>query len=100
MRTPRGPWRSPAAPATDRAWVLAHRALARADRGDADAALADAAAAGAIADRLGYPLPLVWTAVAVAVLELSRGNPAAAWEAARPLAEEPGRDETLTVYLL
>ena len=69
----------------NRAWVLAHRSLARAHRGDAGAALADAADAAAIAAGLGYPLPLVWTATAVAVLELSRGNPAAAWDAAAPV---------------
>ena len=84
----------------NRAWVLAHRALARAHRGDAEAAEADAAEAAAIAVRLGYPLPLVWTATAIAVLELSRENPAAAWEAARPLVDRLGGDETLTVYLL
>src|SRR3954470_9272151 len=84
----------------NRAWVLAHRALARAHRGDAEAALADAEDAAAIAVRLGYPLPLVWTATAVAVLELSRGNATAAWAAARPVIERSRPDETLTVYLL
>ena len=34
------------------------------------------------------------------MLELSRGDPAAAWEAARPLVEDRGGDETLSVYLL
>ncbi len=72
----------------------------RAHRGDAETARADAADAAAIAVRLGYPLPLVWTATAVAVLELSLGNAAGAWAAARPLVEESRGDETLTVYLL
>jgi ATP/maltotriose-dependent transcriptional regulator MalT len=84
----------------NRAWVLAHRSLARAHRGDAEGTLADVTVADAIAGRLGYPLPLIWTATAVAVLELSRANPAAAWEAARPLVEALGGDETLSVYLL
>ncbi len=84
----------------NRAWVLAHRSLARAHRGDAGAALADAADAAAIAAGLGYPLPLVWTATAVAVLELSRGNPAAAWDAAGPFVDRLGGDETITAYLL
>ena len=86
--------------AANRAWVLAHRALARAYRGDADEAETDAAEAAAIALRLGYPLPLVWTATAIAVLELSRANPQGAWDAARPLVERLGDDETLTAYLL
>jgi DNA-binding CsgD family transcriptional regulator len=84
----------------NRAWALAHRSLARAHRGDSEAAKADAADAAAIAARLGYPLPLVWTATAVAVLALSQGNPAAAWDAARPVVMQAGDDETLTVYLL
>jgi DNA-binding CsgD family transcriptional regulator len=79
---------------------LAHRSLARAHRGESEAAKADAADAAAIAARLGYPLPLVWTATAVAVLALSQGNPAAAWDAARPVVMQARGDETLTVYLL
>lgn len=85
---------------SDRAWALTHRALARAHRGDAEGVQADAAEANEIATRLGYPLPLVWTANAIALLELSRGNPAAAWEAARGVVRERRADETLTVYLL
>ena len=87
----------------NRAWVLAQRALVRAHRGDAEGARADAAGAREIADRLGYALPLIWATTALTLLELSLGNAAAAWAAARPLVQEVelrGLDEPLTVYFL
>ena len=71
----------------DRAWALAQRALVHAHRGDVAAARADAVAAEAACARLGASEPLLWSAASVGLLELSLGNPGAAWAAMAPLAE-------------
>ena len=71
----------------NRAWALSQRATVRAYRGDADAARADAEEAAAICARFEAPLPMLWVAAALGVLELSLGDPAAAWTALAPYAE-------------
>jgi DNA-binding CsgD family transcriptional regulator len=71
----------------DRAWVLAQRSLVHAHRGEAAAARADAAAATEVCTRLRVSGPMLWVSASLGVLELSLGDPRAAWSALAPLAE-------------
>ena len=71
----------------NRAWALAQRAMARGQRGDADAARRDVAATAAICTRLDASNPMIWALGGLAQLELSLGDPAAAWAALAPLME-------------
>ena len=71
----------------NRAWGLAQRAMARANRGDAHAAREDVAETAAICTRLDASNPMIWAAGGLAQLELSLGDPAAAWTAIAPLMD-------------
>lgn len=84
-----------------RGWGLAQRAFVRAHRGEAAGARADAAEAAETAGRLGFWLPQLWSSAALGLLELSRGDAAAAWSAVRPLTEtveEHGIGEPLPYF--
>ena len=74
------------------AWALGQRAVVHAHRGEADAAREAAARAAEIAHELAAALPMLWVSAALGVLELSLGNPAAAWDAMRDLTERVEAD--------
>ena len=73
---------------SSRAWALAVRALVHAQRGEVAAAREDARAAAAIAHGIMIMPPLILVASALGVLELSLGDPDAAWSAVSLLAEQ------------
>ena len=87
----------------NRAWALSQRATVHAYRGDADAARADAETVTAICARFEAPLPMLWVASALGVLELSRGDVTAAWTALGPYAdalEARGGGEAFAILLV
>ncbi len=85
-----------------RAWAWAHLAHVHALRGDAVATRSAAAAATEICTTVGHRLPMIWVAAALGQLELSLGDPAAAWAAVSALLEPVERDgigEPFLVFL-
>jgi hypothetical protein len=84
----------------NRAWALAQRALARAHGGDAAGTRAAAAEAAEICARFEATNPMLWVAAALGGLELSLGDPAAAWAAlAEPVAAIDAREEPMAIVL-
>jgi len=83
--------------------VIAHRALVHAHRGEAAEMQGACAEAAALFERLGDIWISVWTAASVALLELSRGQADAAWEACEPLTvplEQQGIAEPVPAFFL
>jgi DNA-binding NarL/FixJ family response regulator len=70
-----------------RAYGLAVRSLVRANRGELDDARADAEEARALAGERGVMIAEILSASALAMVELSRGNPGAAHAVLGPLGE-------------
>jgi DNA-binding CsgD family transcriptional regulator len=84
----------------NRAWALAQRAMAHAYRGDADATRAAAAEAAEICERFEATNPMIWVSAALGVLELSLGDPAAAWAALElPATAVDAREEPMAIVL-
>ena len=67
--------------------ALGHRALANAHRGAVDETRADATAVANACARLDFWQPMLFVGAALALLELSLGNAAAAWAATQRLTE-------------
>jgi DNA-binding CsgD family transcriptional regulator len=70
-----------------RAYLLGQRALVHAHLGNIALARADAAEAARICASIGFWQPMLFVGSALGLLELSLGNPAAAWAAVRDLTE-------------
>ncbi len=70
-----------------RAWLLGQQAYLDAHRGDRDKTLDGARRAAAEAADVGFQLPQLWVAAAIALVEVSHGHHEAAWQACRPLVE-------------
>jgi len=70
-----------------RAWALAQRAHVHAHCGRVDETRADAAEAMESCRQLNFWHPTLWASSALALLELSLGDAAAAWPAVQPLTE-------------
>jgi ATP/maltotriose-dependent transcriptional regulator MalT len=86
----------------NRAWALSQRAVIHAHRGEIDATRADADEAAEICFRFEATNPLLWVTAALGLLELSLGDPAAAWAAvAAPTEalEANGVGEALTLFV-
>ena len=77
-----------------RAYLIGQRALVHAHLGDVALARADAAEAARICASIGFWQPMLFVGSALGLLELSLGNPAAAWAAVRQLTEDA---ETKTI---
>ena len=77
-----------------RAYLIGQRALVHAHLGDVALARADAAEAARICASIGFWQPMLFVGSALGLLELSLGNPAAAWTAVRQLTEDA---ETRTI---
>jgi tetratricopeptide (TPR) repeat protein len=75
----------------NRVCVYVHGALINGLRGDPTAARADAAAALEVAEAAGEVSLVPWVRTALAMLEHSLGDPAAAWAAVEPLVDEVER---------
>jgi DNA-binding CsgD family transcriptional regulator len=89
--------------ATSHAWALTQRAFANAHRGEVAQTRRDCAEALALSQRTGYLLPRIWIAAALGMLELSLGDPAAAWQAVAPVTqavEQHGVGEPVAAYFL
>jgi DNA-binding CsgD family transcriptional regulator len=71
----------------NRIFGLSQRALANAHRGVLDETRSDAAEVSALCTQRGHAQPLLFAVAAVALLELSLGDPAAAWAATEPMVE-------------
>jgi DNA-binding CsgD family transcriptional regulator len=71
----------------NRAMALAQRAHVHAHAGEVAEARAAAAEVAASCARLNHWLPMLWVSTALGLLELSLGDPAAAWAAVRALTE-------------
>ena len=71
----------------NRAWALSQRAYIGAIRGEVAATRADAGAAIGICMRFEASNPMLWATGALGLLELSLGDPSAAWAALAPLTE-------------
>ncbi len=85
-----------------RAWAYAQLACVYAARGDAGATREAVAAASQTLETVGTQLPTFWSTAASAQLELSLGDPAAAWAAAEALTlplERDGIGEPGLVFL-
>lgn len=85
------------------AWTLAQRAFVRAHRGEVAETREDCNEVLALALRFGYALPIMWIAATLALLELSLGDPEAAWRACEPLIqalEQQGMGEPVTAFFL
>jgi DNA-binding CsgD family transcriptional regulator len=83
--------------------ALAQRALARAHRGEIAAARRDCAEAAALLERVGSVWVGVWIAASLGLLELSLGNPDAAWRAcerATEAVEQQGIAEPVPLFFL
>jgi ATP/maltotriose-dependent transcriptional regulator MalT len=74
------------------AYALGQRALVHAHLGNEDETRADAAEAATLCASLGFWQPMLWVASALGLLELSLGNPEAAWAAVRQLTEQTEAD--------
>ncbi len=86
-----------------RAFAVAQRALVAAHEGDITQAREGAAEATALSGLVDFLLPRVWAGAAVAVLELSLGNPEAAWRACEEITapfEAFGIAEPVLVFFL
>ncbi len=84
----------------NRAWALTQRAMALAYRGDADGARGSAGEAAEICARFEATNPMLWGSAALALLELSQGDPAAAWAAlAAPAEAADALEEPLALVL-
>jgi ATP/maltotriose-dependent transcriptional regulator MalT len=68
-----------------RAWALTQHAYVHAHRGDVEESRRICAEAASPADRSGHLMPQLWIAASLTLLELSLGDPAAAWAACEPL---------------
>jgi DNA-binding CsgD family transcriptional regulator len=82
----------------NRTFGLSQRALANAHRGLVDETRSDAAQVVAMCAQRGHAQPLLFACAALALLELSLGDPAAAWTATEPMVqmvEELGIPETV-----
>jgi hypothetical protein len=85
------------------ATVVAQRALVRAHIGDVEASRLDCADAATLRERDGGAWAGTWIAAARGVLELSLGDPVAAWEACEPVTlavEERGLGEPVLAFFL
>jgi DNA-binding CsgD family transcriptional regulator len=85
------------------AWARTQRAYVRAHRGEIDETRRDCAVAAAPVRRSGNLLPTLWIAASLALLELSLGNPEAAWRACEPLTlalEQEGIAEPVPAFFL
>lgn len=85
------------------AWALALRAYARAPRGEVAETRRDCAEAAALQQRSGYLMPGMGITASLALLEMSLGDPEAAWRAAEPLVEaleHQGVGEPVVVWFL
>jgi DNA-binding CsgD family transcriptional regulator len=83
--------------------LLAQRALMHAHRGAIAETRRDCAEAAALLERLGAAWVGVWIAAALGLLELSLGNPRAAWEAcerATEAVERQGIAEPVPLFFL
>lgn len=69
------------------AWALGVQTSVHAHRGEMAAARARAAEASTICRELGFWQPELWVSSGIGLLELSLGNPDAAWAAVRRLTE-------------
>ena len=69
------------------AWIYAMRGLLRAHTGEIEAARADCARAATMADETGFATAVRWVAAAKCRVELTVGDPGAAWLAAEPLVK-------------
>jgi DNA-binding NarL/FixJ family response regulator len=89
--------------ASARAWALSVRTLVSAHRGEVAETRARAADVAAICGSLDFWQPMLWSATGLGLLELSLGNPDAAWEAVCRLTEqteaEPIDEPELHQYL-
>ena len=86
-----------------RANLIAQRALVRAHRGEIEGTRQDCAEAAALLERAGSPWVGAWIAAALGLLELSRGNPEAAWKAcegATEALEHHGIAEPIPAFFL
>jgi DNA-binding CsgD family transcriptional regulator len=91
-----------AASEQSRAWAFSHLACAHAQRGDVGATRSAVASSVEICLAIGNRLPLLWDAAATTELELSLGDPAAAWAAVAELTapvEQEGVGEPFLVFL-
>ncbi len=85
------------------AWALGQRALVHACRGEVEPARAVCAELGGLIERDAAPIARLWFVGALGLLELSLGNPAAAWGACESLTEaveQRGIDEPVVVEFL
>lgn len=85
------------------AWALAHRAYVHAVRGDVAKTREDCAEAAALLERFDHVLASIWIAAALGLLELSLGDPDAAWRACEPLVvgvEMQGIGEPIPLFFL
>lgn len=74
------------------AWTLAQRAYIHALRGDVAQARRDCAEAAVLLERFEHVLAHIWIAATLGALELSLGDPAAAWRACEPLVLAVGTE--------
>ncbi|HET9242675.1 MAG TPA: AAA family ATPase [Gaiella sp.] len=85
------------------AWADTQRAYVHAHRGEIDATRSACAEAVAPVQRSGNLLPALWIGASLALLELSLGNPEAAWHASEPLTqalEQQGMAEPVPHFFL
>jgi len=88
---------------TTAAWALCQRAYVHALRGDVDEARKDVADAAILLERFEFVLARLWIVAAPAVLELSLGDPEAAWRGCEPLVaavEAQGIGEPVPLFFL
>ena len=86
-----------------RAIVLAQRALVQANLGEVAPTRRDCAEARPLLKRTGAAWVTVWITAALALLEISLGNPAAAWDACKAATErleEDGVTEPVPAFFL
>jgi DNA-binding CsgD family transcriptional regulator/TolA-binding protein len=88
---------------TVEAWVLTQRAYVHAHRGQVAQTRRDCADAAPLIQRFDFALPTIWVAASLILLELSLGDPRAAWEACEPLVravEAQGVGEPVPLFFL
>jgi DNA-binding CsgD family transcriptional regulator len=85
------------------AWALSQRAFVAAHTGDAAQVRSDCGRALELMERTAYAIPRLWVTAALGLLELSCGNPQAAWQtcaAAMELVEQHGIGEPVTFFFV
>lgn len=88
---------------SNHAWIHAQQAYIHAHRGEIERTRATCADAAGGIERYGNRLPALWIAASLALLELSLGNPDAAWRACEPLVsalEQRGIGEPVPAFFL